>query len=54
LYAETEKTPCQFPAVNQPQILTGLPLGYHVRKGDHDITLYDWRRYMEFGDLHFH
>jgi hypothetical protein len=54
LYAETEKTPCQFPAVNQPQILKDLPLGYHVRKGDHDITLYDWRRYMEFGDLHFH
>jgi len=54
LYAESPKTPCQFPAVNQPQILKGLPMGYHVRKGDHDITLYDWKRFMEFGDLHFH
>jgi len=54
LYAESPQTPCQFPAVNQPQILKGLPMGYHVRKGDHDITLYDWKRFMEFGDLHFH
>jgi hypothetical protein len=50
LYAESPKTPCQFPAVNQPQMLKGLPMGYHVRKGDHDITLYDWKRFMEFGD----
>jgi len=54
LFSDLEKVPCQFPAVNQPQIEKALSMGYHVRKGDHDITLYDWKRYVEFADLYFH
>ena len=38
------------PSVHQPAMGT---IGYHVRTGPHDITLYDWERYMDFADQHF-
>lgn len=28
-------------------------VGYHVRSGVHDITLYDWQQYVAFADKHF-
>jgi len=27
-------------------------IGYHLRKGQHGITLFDWKQYMAFADLH--
>jgi hypothetical protein len=38
------------PPVSQPQIGT---IAYHIRPGKHDVTLYDWQRYMDFADIQF-
>lgn len=37
-----------WPRVNQPVLGDGL--AYHVRTGKHDITEYDWARYLDFAD----
>jgi hypothetical protein len=37
------------PKVNAPVMRT---VGYHLRQGKHDVTLYDWQRYLEFADMH--
>ncbi|HUR56891.1 MAG TPA: acetylxylan esterase [Opitutaceae bacterium] len=36
------------PAADQPALGDGL--AYHVRSGGHDITLYDWKQYLDFAD----
>lgn len=40
----------QWPPINQPAMGT---IGYHVRDGVHDVTDYDWDRYMDFADKHW-
>jgi len=43
-----------FPASEVPPANTPVAgsIGYHVRSGGHDITLYDWQQYLDFADLH--
>lgn len=37
----------EMPEVNKPVMGT---IGYHVRSGKHDLTLYDWQQYLKFAD----
>ncbi len=39
------------PAVGSPVQIGRI--GYHIRKGGHDLTPYDWQRYLDFADKHW-
>jgi len=41
----------QMPALDEP-VQEGA-IGYHVRSGGHNLTEYDWQRFMDFADKHF-
>lgn len=39
----------QMPEIHKPIMNT---VGYHIRAGKHDVTAYDWDRYLDFADKH--
>jgi hypothetical protein len=40
-------------AMPPPDTPVGDVVGYHLRTGKHDVTTYDWERYLGFADRHF-
>ncbi len=40
----------EMPGIHEPVMNT---LGYHIRAGKHDVTDYDWDRFMDFADKHW-
>ena len=41
----------RMPEIDEPQTIGNM--GYHIRSGKHDLTLFDWEKYMDFADVHF-
>ncbi len=39
----------QLPEIDHPVM---GQIGYHIRTGGHDVTLYDWKCYLDFADRH--
>ncbi len=39
------------PEINQAKMIGNM--GYHIRSGKHNLTKYDWEKYMDFSDIHF-
>jgi hypothetical protein len=48
LWGDPPIRPDDMPAVDKPLIVGHR--GYHIRTGGHNLTPYDWERYMDFAD----
>jgi hypothetical protein len=42
----------EMPGLGQPAIPKHFGIAYHIRSGRHDVTNYDWERYMDFAERH--
>lgn len=51
LYSKQTDLPSEPPAINTPIIQSFL--GYHNRKGTHDLTAFDWQQFIRFANYHY-
>ena len=51
LYGHKGLGDIDMPSADSP--VSGDRVGYHLRTGQHDLTLYDWTQYVEFADKYF-
>lgn len=50
LYGEEALSDKTMPELNQPA--KAGRVAYHIRRGIHDVTQYDWEQYLDFADQH--
>ena len=50
LFGKKGLTVGEMPSANHPEAKGHI--GYHLRKGSHDLTYYDWLQYLDFADRH--
>ncbi len=51
LFGAKTNLPANIPEKNKPVIQK--PLGYHLREGKHDMTIYDWKNFIRLANLSF-
>jgi hypothetical protein len=51
LYKKKSALGREAPPANTPVIFSIL--GYHIREGEHNLTLYDWTNFVKFANYHF-
>jgi hypothetical protein len=49
LYGKQGLPSAEMPEIHKPVMNT---VGYHIRAGKHDVTAYDWDRFLDFADKH--
>ena len=52
VYALYGRTGLNSSALPEPGQAVMKDVGYHIRPGRHDVTSYDWARYLDFADRH--
>lgn len=52
LYGKHSALTPQPPPINTPIIKSVI--GYHIREGIHDLTVYDWSNFIRFADFHYY
>lgn len=53
VYALYEKEGLPVAAMPEPNSPVMGTIGYHIRKGKHNITAYDWKQFIRFAQKHF-